>query len=144
MAETADTGRLRGIWPPRTGDDTSILKEETSKMERARRLLEQDGLRRATEKRVESKNEDELEVHQELAADEEYQDEMLAHPLLDGQPLDSVEINSITSPRAKEKFNQAQKKQQEQRDLVLSLQPENRLTNTPKFSPKFNPKPGGP
>lgn len=144
MPKITGAGRFQGSWPPRSkGDETSILKDETRGMERKRRLQEQQGLRTLIQARVESKNEDEFELHQELSG-EEYQDEMLSHPLLDGQPLDGVEINAITSPRAREKFLQAQKRQQEHRDLVLSLQPQNRLTNTPTFTPRFNPKPGGP
>lgn len=144
MPKTIEVGGFKGSWPPRRdGDDTSILKDETRGMERKRRLQEQQGLRALVQTSVASKNEDEMEPHQELAG-EEYQNEMLAHPLLDGQPLDGIEINAITSPRAREKFLQAQKKQQENRELVLSLQPQNRLTNTPTFTPRFNPKPGGP
>lgn len=128
-------------------EKVSILVEETKSMERSRRLKEQQGLRALIQARVLAKDHPTDSPAQELG--EGYENEMLQHPLLDGQHVDGIDNNPpdpSLSPQAIEKHKEIQRKQKADQELKLSLNPayQNRLTNNPKFAPRFNPKPGGP
>jgi hypothetical protein len=130
---------------PYDSEETSILVEETKGMERARRLKEQQGLRELIQARVLAKDRPLDEVIQEIG--DEYDAGMLQHPLLDGQNLDGeFSPDPRLNPGAKEKFKEKKRTQQADKELKLSLNPayQNRLTNNPKFTPRFSPKPGGP
>lgn len=134
---------------PTPFEPSSFLVDETKTMERARRQLEQQGHRALLQIRVLEQDHalDELSMR---AGDElDYSSDLQHHPLLDGQQFDGIESNPpdpSLSPAAKEKYKEAQRKQKAEKELKLSLNPtyQNRLTNTPSFTPRFNPKPGGP
>lgn len=132
---------------PFDSEGTSILVDETKNMERMRRLKEQQGLRALIQARVLAKEHPLEEPMSEIG--DEYDAGMLQHPLLDGQQFDGIDNNPpdpSLSPAAKEKYKEAQRKQKHDKELKLSLNPQyqNRLTNNPTFTPRFNPKPGGP
>ena len=113
---------------------SSYLVDETSSMERKRRLVEQKGHRQFT--RVNAREHPEEEV--KAAPEGELQNSILQHPELDNQRFDGIDPNLNPEPplntEARREFDNERREQEMEKQL--------RLGNMPKFSSA--PKPQGP
>lgn len=113
----------------------SMLVEETSSMDRERRIAEQDGHRRLA--RVHAREHSEETVHS--APEGELQNGILQHPDLNSQRYDGVDPNLNPEPPlntdARREFDNEKREQDKEKQL--------RLGNMPKFSSAPTPKMGG-
>ncbi|MDP3560899.1 MAG: hypothetical protein Q8R83_01820 [Legionellaceae bacterium] len=113
---------------------SSMLVDETSTMERQRRLNEQDGHRRLA--RVNAR-EHSNEQTQQIAPEGELQNNILQNPWLNSQRFDGVDPNLNPEPplntEARREFDNERREQEMEKQL--------RLGNMPKFS--TTPKPQG-
>lgn len=109
---------------------SDILVEETRKMERQRRALEQEGERRFA-RVIETLHDDDLEASQ---GDElEQQSTLQSHPLLDSQRLDGL------PPLSKREQREVENAIREQN---LQKQLQNNPTLAARLNKGFNPSPG--
>ena len=113
----------------------SILVEETTSMDRQRRLAEQDGHRRLAKVHAREHNE---EQHQAPAAEGELQNSILQNPWLDSQRFDGVDPNLNPEPP----LNTAARREYDNERREQAMEKQLRLGNMPKFSSA--PKPQGP
>lgn len=115
---------------------SSILQDETSAMDRERRLLEQQGHRHLA--RVNAREHHEKQAHQQHAPEGEMQNDIMQNPWLDSQRFDGVDPNLNPEPplnsEARREFDNERREQEMEKQL--------RLGNMPKFS--NTPKPQGP
>ncbi|GGI85702.1 hypothetical protein GCM10007966_12840 [Legionella impletisoli] len=116
------------------GRATSYLADETRNMERARRILEQQGHRRHA--RVNARNHAERE--HDYAPEGELQNNILQNPWLDSQRFDGVDPNLNPEPplntEARREFDNQRREQEMEKQL--------RLGHMPKMGSA--PKPQGP
>lgn len=123
---------IRQQVPKRSG---SYLVDETSTMDRQRRVTEQEGHRRLA--RVNAREHHE-EQKQQIAPEGELQNNILQNPWLNSQRFDGVDPNLNPEPplntEARREFDNERREQEMEKQL--------RLGNMPKFSTA--PKPHGP
>lgn len=114
---------------------TSFLAAETKSMDRARRLLEQDGERRLASVKARTHSEKE---EMQNSPEGELQNTILQHPELDSQRFDGIDPNLNPEPPlntdARREYDNEKREQEMEKQL--------RLGNMPKFNTA--PKPSGP
>jgi hypothetical protein len=117
----------------------SVLYDETVRMAREQRELEQKGHRRLA--KVHAK-EHTLEEQQQPSPEGELQNNIMQHPDLDNQRFDGVDPTLNPAPElnsdARRDYDNERREQEKEKQL--------RLENVLGMSnqPKFSPKPGGP
>lgn len=115
----------------------SFLVDETKAMERAQRLLEQEGHRRLGA-RVHAREHNTEERQASPSQEGELQNSIPQHPLLDGQRFDGIDPNLNPEPPlntdARREYDNEKREQEMEKQL--------RLGNMPKFSSAPTPKPG--
>ena len=113
----------------------SFLADETKSMDRARRLLEQDGERRLASVKARTHSEKE---EMQNSPEGELQNTILQHPELDSQRFDGIDPNLNPEPPlntdARREYDNEKREQEMEKQL--------RLGNMPKFNTA--PKPSGP
>lgn len=131
-------GRISNIDRGTTGKvdpKISFLTAETKSMDRARRLLEQDGERQLAS--VKARTHSEREEMQN-SPEGELQNTILQHPELDSQRFDGIDPNLNPEPPlntdARREYDNEKREQEMEKQL--------RLGNMPKFNTA--PKPSGP
>lgn len=133
---TRTLGRL-----PRGGrfGKTSVLKDETHKMAREQRELEQQGHRRLAKVYV---REHEVRADQRLALEGELQNSILQHPELDNQRFDGIDPTLNPAPALNSEARLAYDNERREQEK----EKQNRLENVLGLGnqPRFSPKPGGP
>lgn len=112
----------------------SYLADDTSSMERSRRVAEQEGHRQLA--KVNAR--EHAEQHDHAAPEGELQNSIQQHPWLDSQRNDGIDPNLNPEPalntEARREFDNERREQEKEKQL--------RLGNMPKFSHVNTPKPG--
>lgn len=128
--------RGRGGDSGRKRKHESFLVEDTETMDRARRLLEQDGHRKRA--RVNAREHHEREEAKQQSLEREQHSNILQHPALNNQRFDGIDPNVNPEPPlntdARRDFDNERREQDKEKQLKLG--------NMPKFSTA--PKPQGP
>lgn len=136
----------RGKKRKRKGEgDPSYLVKETSTMERKRRLLEQKGLRALLQAKVHEREHDLDNPQTASLMNESFGDGLEKHPLLESQLFDGIDNNPsdpYLDPESKRKVENKRREQKLEKQLRYEKRLE--LTDQLQYTPKFNPKPGGP
>lgn len=112
----------------------SFLATETKSMDRARRLLEQDGERRLASVKARTHSEEDMKN----SLEGELQNTLLQHPELDSQRFDGIDPNLNPEPPlntdARREYDNEKREQEMEKQL--------RLGHMPKLNTA--PKPSGP
>lgn len=116
---------------------SSILVEDTTSMERQRRLHEQEGHRRYA--RVNAREHADAAIQQNVAAEGEMQNNILQNPWLNSQRFDGIDPNLNPEPPLNSEARREFDNQRREQDMEKQL----RLGNMPKFSTAPKPKPQG-
>lgn len=127
--EVIDTGIVS---PVSIGND-SFLKNESVKMERDRRLLEQAGHK--SYGKVNARNHPDPELAAAPAPEGELQNDIMAHPLLNNQRFDGTSPNLNPEPplnsEARTTYDNARREQEMEKQLRLGNMPKMRTAPEP-------------
>jgi len=126
-----DTGGGRVRKPPKTKRTGSYLPDETKKMDRHQRELEQEGHRRHFKRSVHAREHNLEDVH---APEGELQNDIKQHPWLEAQRFDGIDPNVNPVPAlnttARTEYDNAVREQQLEMQLRLGLAP--KMSTAPK------------
>ena len=115
-------------------------------MEHTRRAREQKGLRALIQVRVHAREHSEVSTQTESPGESlDMAAELERHPLLEGQQFDGIDNNPedpSLSPEARSKLREIKRKQELDKQLRLEQRLELQMSN--RYTPRFNPRPGGP
>lgn len=107
----------------------SFLADDTTVRLNQQRLLEQEGLRRLSGKRVIARDRDiREEPKADFGAEEQHGQGLQEHPLLDKQQFDGIDADvnpapPLSDPESRREYDNARNEQQLQHQLKLGLQP---------------------